>query len=204
MRIKAARKRFGKSELCRFYKVFTHTSQKQITMGDVMKNLLLTLAAVSSLSAQETIKVEAQPSKVDYSGFVFLTNEVQSYRAKRLVEVESFLEMAKLPNTIILDTRSERNFKARHLKGAIHLNFSEFSEEKLAKLIPDKNTRILIYCNNNFEDDPETMVMKSAPLALNIPTFVNLYGYGYKNVYELSDLLSIKDARIQLGGELEG
>ena len=110
------------------------------------------------------------------------------------------MEMACEENTIILDTRSARNYKGRHIAGAVHLNFSEFSEEKLTKLIPDKNTRILIYCNNNFKDDPMTMVLKSAPLALNIPTFINLYGYGYKNVYELSDYLSVKDTRLDFVG----
>ena len=29
---------------------------------------------------------------------------------------------------------------------------------------------------------------KSRPLALNIPTFINLHGYGYKNVYELKSV----------------
>ena len=33
-------------------------------------------------------------------------------------------------------------------------------------------------------------------LALNIPTFVNLHGYGYENVYELADLVSIEDAGV--------
>ena len=27
------------------------------------------------------------------------------------------------------------------------------------------------------------------PLALNIQTFINLYGYGYRNVYELGDVV---------------
>jgi hypothetical protein len=32
--------------------------------------------------------------------------------------------------------------------------------------------------------------------ALNIPTDINLYGYGYKNVYELDELISLFDQRI--------
>ena len=30
--------------------------------------------------------------------------------------------------------------------------------------------------------------MKRISLALNIPTFINLYGYGYENIYELGVL----------------
>lgn len=176
-------------------------------MVKVVMKLQITLLGLLAVTvvAEGKVKFElAQPlvlqAKVDYRGFSQMTNEVEAHRAKRLVKLEKFMQMAGEENTIILDTRSARNYAGRHIKGAIHLNFSEFSSEKLAKLLPDKNTRILIYCNNNFKDDPMTMVLKSAPLALNIPTFINLYGYGYKNVYELSDYLSVKDAQLEFEG----
>ena len=38
-------------------------------------------------------------------------------------------------------------------------------------------------------------------LALNIPTFVNLHGYGYKNVFELADVLKVDDPRVELEGK---
>ncbi|MEE2877433.1 MAG: rhodanese-like domain-containing protein, partial [Pseudomonadota bacterium] len=59
---------------------------------------------------------------------------------------------------------------------------------------------ILIYCNNNFEDDVEPVMLKRAPLALNIPTFINLVGYGYENVYELGELVSIRDETVNWVG----
>ena len=37
------------------------------------------------------------------------------------------------------------------------------------------------------------MVTKAAPLALNIPTFINLHGYGYGNVWELADVIGMDD-----------
>jgi hypothetical protein len=82
----------------------------------------------------------------------------------------------------------------------------------LAKIIPDKETKILIYCNNNFEGDeinfaskiaipkPEEKDKRYVTLALNIPTYINLYGYGYKNVYELSELVNVFDGRVQYEG----
>jgi len=114
--------------------------------------------------------------------------------------LDKFNELSIEKNTIILDTRSVWAFKGLHIRGAVHLNFSDFTEEKLAKVIPNKKTRILIYCNNNFKDNPIFFGTKMMPLALNIPTFINLYGYGYKNVYELSENLSVKDKRLQLEG----
>ena len=37
-------------------------------------------------------------------------------------------------------------------------------------------------------------------LALNIPTYINLYGYGYRNVYELNELVSVRDRRVEFEG----
>ncbi len=131
-------------------------------------------------------------SNIDYPGFVQLSNEVQQYRQQRMVSLKEFVNMSKEAGTIILDTRSKEAYNGKHLKGAVHLNFSDFIEAKLARVIPSKDTRILIYCNNNILNDPISFRGKSMPLALNIPTFINLYGYGYKNIYELANLVPVE------------
>ena len=66
----------------------------------------------------------------------------------------------------------------------------------LSEVIGSKQRRILIYCNNNFTDNVAPVMLKSAPLALNVPTFINLYGYGYENIYELSGEYSIEDPKV--------
>jgi len=223
---------------------------------------LITLCFTAVLLAEETEKSPppANP-QIDYPGFLGIVTEVQPIREKRRIPVEEFMKMAKEPNTVILDTRAKWAYDLIHVEGAIHLNFSDFSEEKLHKLIPDQDTRILIYCNNNFDFEarrgpsgtpsvvrdanekvneeiaqavkvalaaeaaeiarateiarktgiyaPETQGVRLAPigmtnkqpqLALNIPTFINLWGYGYKNIYELADLLPIADLRLPIEG----
>ena len=83
-------------------------------------------------------------------------------------------------------------------------------------MIPDPNTRILIYCNNNFEGNPVDFTTKivlpptasdevldeerPVMMALNVPTYINLYGYGYQNVYELDELVNVSDQRIEFEG----
>jgi hypothetical protein len=172
---------------------------------------IVTLAAFIAIAAIAFAKDDAQrqvvaplttlgPSNVDYAGFIGVTKEVATYRAGRLVDVATFNKMATEPNTIILDTRSQSAYKKKHLKGAVHLNFSDFTDAKLGKVIPTKDTRILIYCNNNISGDVINFRSKSAPLALNVPTFINLYGYGYKNVYELSNLIPATDPRLKFEG----
>jgi hypothetical protein len=37
-------------------------------------------------------------------------------------------------------------------------------------------------------------------MALNIPTYINLYGYGYREVYELDELVSVRDLRVAFEG----
>lgn len=167
---------------------------------------------ISALLMSITLFTNAQTeSKVDYDAFEKLVAEVKPHRAKRLITIEEFNNMSKKKNVVILDTRSKEMYDAKHIKGAIHLNFSDFTQKNLEALFPDKSTTILIYCNNNFDDDERFFPTKSysppietsneeLTLALNIPTYINLYGYGYKNVYELSELISIFDERVQLEG----
>ncbi len=161
--------------------------------------LILVLLIPISMQSQHSKKLPK--SKVDYASFIELSEQILEYRQQRLIPLETFLEYATEEHTIVLDTRSEAAFKQKHLRGAIHLNFSDFTEAKLSEKIPSKETRILIYCNNNFNGDRFHFASKKTPLALNIPTFINLYGYGYKNVHELSSLVPIEDQRLQFEGD---
>jgi hypothetical protein len=98
-------------------------------------------------------------------------------------------------------------FEQKHILWAIHLDFTNFTQENLNKLIPDKNIKILIYCNNNILWDQINFADKSVKLsaesqnekltlALNIPTYITLYGYWYHNVYELWELVSIDNPKL--------
>jgi hypothetical protein len=94
------------------------------------------------------------------------------------------------------------NTRCFTFKGAVHLDLTNATAADLAKVIPDKSTRILIYCNNNFLNEPTALASKAPPTSLNIYTFNTLYGYGYKNVYELGPLLDIKTSIIPFEGTL--
>ncbi|MBK6727060.1 MAG: hypothetical protein IPG63_07330 [Xanthomonadales bacterium] len=43
---------------------------------------------------------------------------------------------------------------------------------------------------------------KPLMLALNVPTYITLYGYGYRNVYELDELVQVTDPRIRFEGSI--
>ncbi|MDR2219689.1 MAG: rhodanese-like domain-containing protein [Methylobacillus sp.] len=158
-------------------------------------------------------------AKVSFNDFKGLVAEVEAHRASRLVDLDTFLKMSKEPHVIILDSRSAFRYERVHLQGAKHLAFTDFTQNSLAQIIPSFDTTILIYCNNNFEGDEVDFPSKVArpfnpvanqmddqakPLmmALNIPTYINLYGYGYRNVYELHELVDVNDPRIVLEGSM--
>ncbi len=170
-----------------------------------------------SVHAQTETELAYPLANVDFEAFEKLVAEVKPHRAARIISVDEFVKMSKEENTIILDTRSKEMYDSKHIKGAIHLNFSDFTQENLKWLIPNPDTRILIYCNNNFDDSrvkDKYFATKSAQpdilerdieqitLALNIPTYINLYGYGYRNVYELGELVSTfpPDKRVEFEG----
>ncbi|NBT35587.1 MAG: rhodanese-like domain-containing protein [Betaproteobacteria bacterium] len=45
---------------------------------------------------------------------------------------------------------------------------------------------------------------KPVMLALNVPTYITLYGYGYRNVYELDELVKVSDSRVSFEGTVVG
>jgi phage shock protein E len=159
---------------------------------------ILLLASLGFWSLALAEEGEFPNKLIDYQTFRREVYEVDALQASRTVSVEKFLAMAGEPNTVILDARSARMFEGLHVDGAVNLDYSEFTAETLAKVIPSKDTRILIYCNNNFLREKEFMATKVAPASLNIHTFVTLFSYGYKNVYQLGPLVDGKKTSLPL------
>jgi len=156
--------------------------------------LALAFAAGTALAQDKTQNPNQQ---VDYAGFRNLTGEVESYRDDRLVSLAAFQRMAREPNTIILDARSADAYARGHIDGAINLPFTDFTDQSLRAALRDPNVRILIYCNNNFSNNAQPVILKRVELALNIQTFINLYGYGYRNVYELQEIVDFTDPAVR-------
>lgn len=137
---------------------------------------------------------------IDYDAFLAHAAEVGRLRNERRVSEDQFIQMASEPGTIIFDARSDDKYGGLHIKRATHLSFSEITATGLAKVIPSKSTRILIYCNNNFLNAPNAFATKAPTASLNIHTFNTLYSYGYTNVYELGPLIDIRKAKLRFEG----
>ena len=148
-----------------------------------------------SVNAQE--KVELVNPAIDMQGYLRISAEAANYRESHRLTEDEFIKMAREKGTVILDARSREKYDELHIKGAVNLSFPDITIESLKTLLPDKNTRILIYCNNNFQNAEKPFPAKMATASLNLSTYISLYTYGYRNVYELGPLLDIDKSKIE-------
>ena len=165
-----------------------------------MKRLLLlaltSLCLVSIACAQRKSGI-ANPA-IDMQGYLRVAGEAAEHRESRRLTEEAFIQMSREPGTVILDARSREKYNELHIKDAINLSFPDITVESLKSTLPDRNTRILIYCNNNFVGAERAFPTKIAVGSLNLSTYIALYSYGYRNVYELGPLLDIKTTKLDL------
>jgi phage shock protein E len=154
-----------------------------------------------ALAVPAAAKAPANP-QVDYAAFSALTKNLAKVRAKHRLTWPEFARRARAEGALLLDARSADAFARGHLEGAVNLPFTDFTDEALARAIgQNRNRPIYIYCNNNFRDHAAPVPLKRAPMALNIPTFINLHGYGYRNVWELADVIGTSDAGVVWVGQ---
>jgi len=162
-----------------------------------MHCLKIALATVALTSLAAPLAAAEPNPLIDYPGFEKLVRDIGPIREAHRLPWAEFSRAMQANDAILLDTRSAAAFAQGHIEGAVNLPFSDFTDAKLAAVLgKDKSRPIYIYCNNNFSDDVAPVMTKRLPLALNIPTFINLHGYGYTNVWELADVLSIAEPRV--------
>ena len=135
---------------------------------------------------------------IDMKGYLRVAEEAAEYRKKRRLTEDEFIKTSREPGVMILDARSKQKYDELHIKGAVHLSFPDITVDSLATLFPDKDQKILIYCNNNFQNAENAFPRKIATASLNLSTYISLYTYGYRNVYELGPLLDIKTSKLDL------
>ena len=151
----------------------------------------LTAAGVTAnprdLSANLAIKM---------NGYLQISREAAAHRASRRVTEEERVRMTREPNTIVLDALSAQRFNALHIEGAVNLSVPDITITSPARAIPDKNTWVLIYCNNNFSNAEALSLVKLMTASLSLSTFIALCNYGYRNVYERRPLIDIRQSKL--------
>ena len=152
---------------------------------------------------EKTAKVVINNPAIDMKGYLAVAAEAAQHRESRRLTEDEFIQMSREPGTIILDARSQEKYKELHIRGAINLSFPDITVDSLNATLPDKNARILIYCNNNFVGEQKAFPTKIATASLNLSTYIALYSYGYRNIYELGPLLDVKTSKLELEGTIK-
>jgi hypothetical protein len=129
-------------------------------------------------------------------GYLRNAQEAAKHRATRRLTEDEFLKMSAEPGILVLDARSKEKYDLLHVKGAVNLSFPDITVESLKKTIPDKETCVLIYCNNNFREAEKPFPSKLPTASLNLSTYISLYTYGYRNIYELGPRLDPKQSKL--------
>jgi hypothetical protein len=166
-----------------------------------MKHRLLLLAlailCVSTGASGQDRSAAVNPA-IDMEGYLRISAEAARHRETRRLSEEEFIRMSRDAGVIILDARSRQKYDELHVKGAINLSFPDIAVESLRRTIPDKDARVLIYCNNNFTGAEGPFPTKIPVASLNLSTYIALYSYGYRNVYELGPLIDAKSSKLEL------
>ena len=157
----------------------------------------LVLALVIGAAASAAMAQSAANPAIDMEGYLKIAHEAAAYRETHRLTEEDFIKVSREKGVVILDARSVEKYKELHIRGANNLSFPDITVESLARLLPDKNTKILIYCNNNFRGAESPFPSKMPAASLNISTYISLYTYGYRNVYELGPLLEIGKSKLE-------
>jgi phage shock protein E len=175
-----------------------------------------TIAADQKPAPQQQVVAPPNPN-IDMIGYLKVAQDAAKVRESRRLTEDDFIKMSREEGVIVLDARSKEMYDLLHVKGAINLSFPNIDVESLKKTLPDKNAKILIYCNNNFTPAPEIAVAtnqkpndpiaikaaqafrgKGVVASLNIPTYITLHSYGYKNIYELGPLVDPAKTKLTL------
>jgi len=136
--------------------------------------LLILITACSTtdqadqITAEENAIVAVEEEEIEQAEYIKLTPE----EAKEMIDNE---------DVIILDVRTEEEFRQGHIEGAILI--PDYDLDKLAgEKLPDKDATILIYCRSG----------NRSKLASHF-----LIGMGYQNVYDFGGILDWRYGEVQ-------
>jgi hypothetical protein len=127
---------------------------------------------VIPLAGAEGWETAANPA-IDIAGYLRVSRQALDHRETHRLSERDFIRMSREPGTVVLDARSRQKYEELHIKGAINLSFPDIAIGSLSDALPDKDARILIYCNNNFRNAEEAFPTKLPSAALNISPLIS-------------------------------
>ena len=143
-----------------------------------------------------------------------VVNEIkpQDFYRQASTSVQTEIDAKQLANwlakksVVLIDLRAKESFERAHIRGAINVPIEALTAEQLKTLVPNSDSRIVVYCTNNF--------MPTRMIALTTLGYPAIEQLGYSNVHRLEDLwrsescraaekLAAKDGRIDRAVDAE-
>lgn len=157
----------------------------QITEVGEVVGICLWQNKASNLTYSVSMKKNADSEKlIALANAVYITGGAPM--TYKMVSMAEGLEIAKNnPDAIIVDVRHDDEYKAGHIPGAVLLTMETITEETAAKVLPNKNQMILIYCRSGRRSK------------ISAQTLLEL---GYTNLIEFGGILDYK-GKIEKQGE---
>ena len=141
------------------------------------KDLNLSFEPVVGLQVVVTIKPEigeSYPARADVIQITQVEEEtdMEQISQDHKISAQQAYQMMQQEEVLILDVRREDEYAQGHIENALLIPLAELVNQAPDK-IPDKNTKILVYCRSG---------NRSAKAALQ------LEGLGYENVYDFGGI----------------
>jgi hypothetical protein len=99
--------------------------------------------------------------------------------SKHKMTLETFKTSIKKKDTYLLDLREKDRYEQGRIKGALHIG-PDVTAEKLAKLVPDKNATIVVYCDNT--------LIPTRKISLTFAILPQILALGYPNTFVLEEV----------------
>ncbi len=140
--------------------------------------MLINIALLLSLSASE-------PSKPNTAAAEF--HQLANTANPPIVSVQQVAKWQKAKQVVLVDLRRAEEFAHSHLQGAINIPATDITDENLARLIPDRQSKIVTYCGDTLYPTRRIAVTSMASTM-----FVQ---HGYTKVFVLEELYSAKTCK---------
>ena len=144
----------------------------------------------------------ALPADPAATGTEVTRRELVDWMKSHQLSEEEFIRASREPGTVVLDASEPETYRLMHVEGAINLAHGAMNAGTLGRVLPNENTRVLIYENTNYRAAENqrrarklTGERGQPPVGEwsgeNLATYQTLRRYGYRRIDALASYIRV-------------
>ena len=153
----------------------------QVNLRPKLRTTALLLAALAFTG--QAFAAEAKRESPDIDAIAF--HQAALAKPVQLSSAKQTAEWLKSGAAVLIDLNAADRFAISHLEGAINLPGTELTDAALMALVPDKATRLVLYCSDTLYP-----TRRIALTTIGAPAFIQL---GYENTTLLEPFYQSSD-----------